>query len=333
MCGLCGVISPKLTATQIRTFQDLLAVSVLRGDNGAGIVGVPMAANKPIEILRMAGLTSAELAYSADFWQLAKEPLCLLMGHARQPTSGGFEDKDCHPHEAGNIIGMHNGTMTTVMNRVVLKEGNDSAMLFNAINEHGIDQVVKHSNGAFALTYIDKSTETLYFLRNTERPLYWGTIKGENVVYWASEKGFLDLVLPRIYKKEIKTYGQVPLALVSFRIRPLGKVGYTHTRKLSDKPGNVVPLISPPSKHDSDVTMFQTQKGHYHTFEDLRIILASGCAYCKQSAIMTDYTKGIIAWIAPEEFICSECLITDPLARDYAKANGATWKLAEGTIQ
>lgn len=335
MCGLCGVLSPNITHEQTSIFQALMAVSTIRGPWGSGIVAVPKK-NAPIDVLRNPMITAAELAHSNDFYKLfgpkQKTELVCLMGHARYPTSGGYELSDCHPHEAGDILAMHNGTMTHVLDLKVEKKDNDSSLLIEAIATYGLEEALRRSKGAYALTMVNKAADTLTLIRNNDRPLYVATaFDVDTGLFWASEVGFLRLVLERSKKfrdsKQLKYYNINPERVLTFRLHNTGAPTlFSHT-----------PLIDTPNTTDGKTTNEKTTdektipadhlehitRAPYSLRRDELIqVLHAGCANCCIPSTYQDYLAGNTHWHKRNEFFCDSCLTYDDLAQTYFISSG-----------
>lgn len=321
MCGLCGVLSPLITANQEAVFQDLMVLSTLRGPWGSGFVAVPKRHERPIEILRNPSLTAAELAYSNDYYNIMsgknKKFVC-LMGHARYPTTGGQTLEDCHPHESGHIIGMHNGTMDTVDGKVVGKKDSDSSMLMAAIATNGLKPVLENSQGAYALTLINKNAGTLTFVRNSDRPLYFAKAADvDDGLYWASEVDMLRMALERRDRfrksKSLKYLRANPLTAMSFRLYNMGLPEILETKEISptlpskEKAGDEI--------HHITLRPFSLKRG------ELVMALAGGCAYCGDPSSYDDYCKGTVHFFTKNEFMCEQCLKMDPTAQEIFVSN------------
>lgn len=332
MCGLCGVLSTRLSPQEIASFQHLMTVSTLRGSDGAGFVAAPVKADREFKIVRQPHWTAADLVYSHEFWDIAlkdtnkpSNQLSMLMGHARMPTTGGTDEEDCHPHIAQHIVGMHNGTLTKVGRKVTVKD-NDSRMLFDGIATVGIQKTFQETEGSFAVTFIDKKSDTLYFARNKQRPLYWGKIKAHNTIWWASESVFLEMVLGRLFTgQELKIYQAKPDTLVSFRVHPLGMVGYVDAVPLDTPASHSVPEVkseTQETKGNNSHGMVETARGKFVALDELKLKLQEGCAYCGKGQTLQDHLKHKLTWTGVDEFICEDCVKYDEFARDYCTSRG-----------
>lgn len=207
MCGLAGVISSHINGSEEGIFRDLFNVSSLRGFQGSGV----MVYQKPSNLWKGTGnvrtirsrYVSGALAYSDELDELLKPSCSIIAGHARWPTKGGTEDSAIHPHRHGHIIGEHNGTLWQVAGQSVKDNESDSSLLFQAISEVGIKEAIKETRGAYALVWIDEKEETLNFLRNSQRTLFFKNVgynKNIQTLYWASEAPMLDFIFQRTYR-------------------------------------------------------------------------------------------------------------------------------------
>lgn len=333
MCGLSGAISDYLSQVEIEMFRHLMLVSTLRGQYGAGIVCVPQKHSKDIKTHRSLDMAS-EVAYSADFSDLlkySKQKPSVLMGHARSPTTGGYELDDSHPHICDNIVGMHNGTLTHVTGKKVGKDDNDSKLLFQSIADNGIDKAIKDTKGSYALVWIDRNTSQIHFLRNEGRTLFFAWAVGKmSTLWWSSEDDMLRFVLSRGLDEQIAVAALKPDRLVSYKIRPQGG----KMSPLSYRALNAVPtarfetaLVNQAQQIDLDTGVpdkFQDNV-HVHTFagetitiSELRVILGGvGCSYCNEVAPMSAYINNELYWFAKHEFVCAKCYQSDPLAQNY----------------
>jgi asparagine synthetase B (glutamine-hydrolysing) len=331
MCGLCGVLSPNLSHKQQNIFQELMIVSALRGPWGSGMVAVPKDTRRPLEILRNPDITSGELAHGGDFYRVTtgkkKEFVC-MMGHARMPTSGDMSIDCCHPHEKNGIIGMHNGTMTLVNGQKVGKNDSDSKMLIDAIAEHGLEKALDRSEGAYALTILNKTAGTLSFIRNNDRPLYFARAPDvDDGLYWASEMGMLRMVLERRERfkksKKLQYLQATPFIILNFRLINLGipeLLGTVDT--LAKKRGETVQDNSDKQASANSSVRHITCRPYSLTKEELLIALASGCANCTEGATYEDYMQGKTHFYKQNEFMCHTCLQMDPTAQQYFVSHG-----------
>lgn len=222
MCGLVGVMNHNMSLSYYQKFKDLMTVAQIRGDDGSGIMSVPKGEyNKDISHVnvRRSTWSSGHLVTLKEFDEVVKGDRSILAGHARQPTRGASTIDNVHPHRSENIVLMHNGTMSHVGGTQVPAGQSDSKAIAKYLVDHSPQEFVQTSYGAYALVWVDLTKQTLNFLRNGERTLWFASdhySSNENsateALWWASEAGFMSLVLSRYvgYSKDRIKYFPLP---------------------------------------------------------------------------------------------------------------------------
>jgi len=189
MCGHVG-IAGNLTLKDEATLKRLLMFDYFRGPDSTGLgslfadgeVKVAKIASNPVNLFD----TTRFRATLNAFKSLA------FIGHNRAATKGAVNDVNAHPYHHGHIMGAHNGTLSQsswdkLCEIIGEKTGTDSDAIFQCIAKVGIDETVKHLQGAWALVWINTEDGTLNFLRNKERPFWYAYSKKFDQVFWASE--------------------------------------------------------------------------------------------------------------------------------------------------
>jgi GMP synthase-like glutamine amidotransferase len=127
----------------------------------------------------------------------------VFIGHNRAATKGAVNRNNAHPFEYGKIVGSHNGTLTTRSFNDLKKALDDdfavdSMAIFAAIDRLGIRDTVKllenghtSSDGAWSLVWYDREADTINFLRNKHRPMYFAYSEDAKRLYWASEHAII----------------------------------------------------------------------------------------------------------------------------------------------
>lgn len=191
MCGLVGIASDLITSKHMDMMKDMLVFSSVRGAHSTGIGVVSKAFNKEeifFDIAKSPGnpyVLLDQKKYEKVAGTVGKR---VVIGHNRFATIGSINEANAHPFETvgGNILGAHNGT---IRNGLYNEKdfGTDSEAIYNAFDAIGIENVIPNLTGAWALTWYDHRNETINFLRNKERSLYFAWTKDNQTLFWASE--------------------------------------------------------------------------------------------------------------------------------------------------
>jgi hypothetical protein len=173
--------------------------------DGSGVIVSQTISTKKTPTIRSLRTTkiAGVLAYSDELSELLKPRCNAIIGHARWPTKGGVDIKAVHPHRFGHIIGVHNGTLYKVAGQDVPAGTSDSAMLFESFSKIGVEETMKDTRGAYALVWIDEQDQSINFLRNAERTLFFKNVGwNDNIstLFWSSEQEMLDFAFKRSYK-------------------------------------------------------------------------------------------------------------------------------------
>lgn len=213
ICGLVAVISPVVqTASENKMWKDMLVIDQLRGKDSTGMFAVDT--KNEVSLVK-------SIATPTDFLQLKKVEEAvrgarILVGHNRHATIGAVNANNAHPFNHSNITLVHNGTLDTYAR---LPHQSDFAtdsecVAFNLSLCNDNDDTVRlleSIEGAFAFIWYDDIDQALYFIRNTERPLY--SVMVNKTLMLASERGFLFAALERngVQVKDLSVFTEVPV--------------------------------------------------------------------------------------------------------------------------
>lgn len=205
MCGLSGVAGA-ITPKERDAFNELMWGSALRGKDSTGVAAVRRHSND-VEMCKVADDVTW-LFYNKNYDKVVGAGSKVLMGHCRHATIGAKKVYNAHPFAFEHLVGAHNGTLQYGSKGKLSGSKDfdtDSEALFNHMNEVGPEETIPLLEGAWALTWFDKTTNDINFLRNGERPLAYAFNESRDCLFWASEPGLLRWVLAR---NNIKTDGE-----------------------------------------------------------------------------------------------------------------------------
>lgn len=201
MCGIVGMAGD-LNATHEKVMKTLLILDTLRGLDSTGVVYVSKHDGTP-KIAKQIG-NPFELFDTKAFEKATSGIQKVMLGHNRAATSGAISRQNAHPFEVGPVIGVHNGT---VRNKHQLADHTDfrvdSENLYHHMLKEGLPDMLSKTDGGWALVWWNKDEQSINFLRNKERPLWFANstdAKGEDdgkIIFWASEPWMLEVALSR----------------------------------------------------------------------------------------------------------------------------------------
>lgn len=212
MCGLTGLLDVStngFAAKDVDLFEGLLLINSLRGRSSTGVFGVNK--HKQADIHKVLGNPyNLDVTVLGDWFNNRMlNRYWAVAGHGRFPTQGEITIQNAHPFQHGNITLMHNGTLRNLPR--LLKEHNktfavDSEMICWMVNELGIEDTIKEIEGAYALIWYDSTDDTYNFIRNQDRPLYYGVNTFNDQMVLGSEEHYVDWANSKTHKrfKEVK---------------------------------------------------------------------------------------------------------------------------------
>jgi len=228
LCGLVGVYGD-VGKKEAAVFKWLLKFDELRGPHSTGVLRVKD--DNDLYIYKNVGGVDKFFAAHPAFDEELDEAknLSLLMGHNRWATQGEINIDNAHPFEFDNLVGAHNGTIPAHGLRRIPgheKFTVDSKAIYNYISETNISDLWKLTDGAMALTWYDKVSQTFNIARNKERTLFYIRSSDNMSLYWASEAWMLDVLLGKF---GIKTRDKSPVSVpinthIKFSLTNMGQI-------------------------------------------------------------------------------------------------------------
>lgn len=195
MCGLVGIIGD-IGYTEKRVFKDLLMLDYIRGPHSTGVAAI--GSSGEFKVAKRVG-SPAEL-FDTKSYDDALNPITLkaLLGHNRYATKGKISSANAHPFEFSDVVGCHNGTLSSFTNlddHLMFEV--DSEALMNHVNNHGVNATLPLLRGAYALTIWDKRESAVTLARNNDRPLYYAFAADMETMFYASEEWMLEVALEK----------------------------------------------------------------------------------------------------------------------------------------
>lgn len=214
-------------------------MDTLRGEHSTGILSVPTNTTALPEIFKRP-VAAYDFIEMKKFKDLIARSNRVLLGHNRYATMGKIIAANAHPFRHGQIIGVHNGTLT---NKGLLPESQhfevDSDNIMYSLSQLGVQGTVSKLAGAYALVWWDADKSTINFLRNKERTLFYAISKANTAIYWASEYFMLAAALNR-NKVDVENIHHVEVDKhYAFEIQP------TTSDIVVKDPVEVVPYVPP----------------------------------------------------------------------------------------
>lgn len=190
MCGLLAFLGPP-SQNMLDMFEVMFTVDIVRGRDSCGVAAITPNEVKlvksvmyPLELMRT-------LRYQEHIINNINDTYCYI-GHNRAATKGDITRANAHPFIYGHIIGAHNGTLWKNLEPEDGKKfDTDSQSIFYSIAKHGIEWTWKNLDGAAALVWYDRKEETLNFITNGKRPLFFLSNKQKSMLMVSSEKEFI----------------------------------------------------------------------------------------------------------------------------------------------
>jgi len=243
MCGIVGVLAygdldKKLEKTRqeamIYFATELLQLTQPRGKDATGIatlfancdyMGLKMGVPAMDFVSRFGG-EDTDFEGFTKVWRAKTTPAKAVIGHCRKPsatTNAGAEDNNNnHPIKVGDIVGIHNGTLTN-HEKILTQLGGkrdgkvDSEAIFRLLHKitnngtepfttGGLTELVNRLHGSYSCLSFSGNNpfQLVGFL--DQRPMVFALIRPLKLLLVASDMDFLKEIL-FMYNKTAKLYG------------------------------------------------------------------------------------------------------------------------------
>ena len=210
-----------LTLTQTRG-KDATGVATLFGD--CDYMGLKMGISAQ-EFISRFGKTEEDYEGYLQIWRKKVRPAKISIGHCRKPSTGGASgpenNNNNHPIKIGDIIGVHNGTLTNhdkiFANLGCKRDGMvDSEAIFRLLHHftdngnepftpQALQETCKRISGSYAVMAFSGNNPFQMAAFRDARPLEIALIRPLKLVLIASEKDFLRMAVHR-YNKMANLY-------------------------------------------------------------------------------------------------------------------------------
>jgi hypothetical protein len=214
--------------------SELLQLTQGRGKDATGIatmfsncdyMGLKMGISAQEFLARFGGKETDYEGYLKVWRKKALTPAKMVIGHCRKPSIGGAatpdDNKNNHPIKIGDIIGVHNGTLTNhekIFTNLACKRDGcvDSEAIFRLLHHYttngtepfttqALQETCKRLSGSYAVLAFSGNNPFQLAAFRADRPLEIAVIKPLKLVLIASEKDFLRMALFR-YNKMANLY-------------------------------------------------------------------------------------------------------------------------------
>lgn len=237
MCGLVG-IAGSIGMKEEKMLRTLLILDSLRGEDSTGIAVIP----KKGDVFVAKELGGPFELFASRKWERAMKTVTrAIIGHNRYATSGGVSKATAHPFDFDTLVGVHNGTLKNKHNLLdAMAFKVDSENLYHHIEQKGLKNALTLLDGAWALVWWDKLTDSLKILRNKERPLFIVMSEDNKTMFWASEQWMLQIAASR---EGIKLQNIIPVVEDMLYTFYINEDGALEKPKVVHSPSTYVPYV------------------------------------------------------------------------------------------
>ena len=182
-----------------KAFADLHWMNQLRGVHGSGVFTVDQ--KNAVNTFKVPACYEALVSqkkYSEKMFQFDNKTF--VVGHDRWATSGKVDLEHTHPFTVDDITLVHNGSLT-MFPKITGAVDMDSYAITHLIAKEGIQEAINKISGSFSLVWYDKADQSLHFLRNEDRPMFFIKTPEHDGMFFGSEP---FMVLAALHRHNIK---------------------------------------------------------------------------------------------------------------------------------
>ena len=265
MCGIVGIFrlgekiekEPMLEEVMLFLFTELMASTEIRGKDATGVSAlfddgaylIQKAGKKASEFLTTSGKTEKDYRGFLKMCKGYDEPMRNLVGHCRKSSVGNtWDNENNHPVRAGEIIGVHNGTLKNheiIFDKLKCKRDGvvDSEAIFRLVQHYTqnckepftteiLAEVVRRLDGTYSCISYNANNPFQVALMRKGRPMELALLSQLKLLLVFSEYTFLT--------KTIAAYNRFA-QLYPANMELITTIGYT-TSALLDNSVAVVDL-------------------------------------------------------------------------------------------
>lgn len=197
MCGIVALVGKDIDLRAKKMFTDLVRIDTIRGPHSTGVLSVGL--DNKVASLKKAvdGTTFTDMKRYDKFLSSNLTPR-LLLGHNRWATTGAINDVNAHPFNHGSTHLVHNGSLRLWQDLHMSDTTDvDSEAVCFQVAKTGIIDTVSKLEGAFTLAHYDEKEQEFNLIRNDERPMWIGFIRGLDLTVFASEPAMIQMAVDR----------------------------------------------------------------------------------------------------------------------------------------
>lgn len=201
MCGIggystIGKLSPAKAKIRANIGKAILIANESRGTDSTGLY----LQNGSKYVLSKDTCLASDFVRQKDVIKLFEKNSHLMLGHTRQATQGVVSERNAHPFEKGNIVGVHNGV---IFNDAAIATEHDfdvevdSEVIFELLNKYNNDfkKAFKEIRGSASVAWINALEPKTLFLMAHDNPLVMAQVPSLKTIFFCSEFIALDCIL------------------------------------------------------------------------------------------------------------------------------------------